>query len=284
MTHRLPFLVLFAIPACGGQASRPPEAAPASVAGAAPQSAPATASAAAEPAPATSPSAAPPERTAHVLATNASAAPTTAPPRPPLAEAMQGHARDTEAIRAAVIHGPLSAVSKHALALENLAGNAKTPPSWNEWAERVKSIAERIHSSPDVAAAAVATTDIGLTCGACHTSHHGGPHLEIGEPPQAGPALTEQMRRHSWASERLWEGIYAPSEAAWKAGASALIGAEFPPDVLKKGGVNARSAANDFKSIAGKAKDQKTPEARASLYASLLQTCATCHIAVRGGP
>jgi len=196
---------------------------------------------------------------------------------------MQEHARDTEAIRSAVIHGPLSAVGRHAVALSNLAGDAKTPPSWKEWAERVKVIAGRIGSSPDAASASVATTDIGLTCGACHASKGGGPHLKIGKPPETGTTLPEQMQRHSWASERLWEGIYAPSDAAWKAGAAALAGTDFPAEVLKKGGVRARAAASDFKRLAATARDQKTAEARASHYAALLQTCASCHIAVRDG-
>ncbi|HEY0462667.1 MAG TPA: hypothetical protein VGC79_00590 [Polyangiaceae bacterium] len=87
------------------------------------------------------------------------------------------------------------------------------------------------------------------------------------------------MARHSWAVERLWEGLYVPSSAAWKSGAKALQEDPFPEEVLKRGGVYARSAAKDFRAVVAQAPAKETPRERAALYAGLLGTCASCHIA-----
>jgi mono/diheme cytochrome c family protein len=192
---------------------------------------------------------------------------------------MREHFKDTETIRAAVIHGPLSNAVVPARALVDLAGSGHMPDNWKRWAERVKEISVRISASPDVSATAAATADIGVTCGGCHRGG-GGPKLKLGQPPALGTTLASRMARHAWATERLWEGLYAPSDAAWKAGAAALEGSEFPAEILKQGGVHARSAATRFAAVVAKAKDQKTPEDRAAAYGSLIETCASCHIAL----
>ena len=89
------------------------------------------------------------------------------------------------------------------------------------------------------------------------------------------------MKRHAWASERLWEALAVPSDDAWNAGAKALSSDPFPQEVLKDGGVEARSAASDFAKLVAKAPAKKTTKDRAALYAELLVTCGTCHHATR---
>jgi hypothetical protein len=87
------------------------------------------------------------------------------------------------------------------------------------------------------------------------------------------------MARHAWATERLWEGLYVPSEKAWNGGAAVLAHETepFPPDLLKKGGVHVRTAAQDFARLAQSTPAQKSPSDRAALYAQLLETCGVCH-------
>jgi len=284
MKRRIQGLLVLVLAGCGGQASPaatpPPETqAPASSptardAGSAAATAPSEEAAKAPGAAAPTASAAAPPA--------ASAAPPEPPPRTPLAGAMREHFKDTETIRAAVIHGPLSKAVAPAKALVDLAGDAQLPPAWQPWAERVKEISSRISASPDVSTTAAATADIGLTCGGCHSGGKG-PRVKEAQPPPAGDTLVARMKRHSWATERLWEGLYVPSEASWRTGVAGLEGGEFPPDILKKGGVHARTAASQFKALVTKAKDQKTPEGRASVYAALLETCASCHLATGQG-
>jgi hypothetical protein len=73
-----------------------------------------------------------------------------------------------------------------------------------------------------------------------------------------------------------WRSVRA-SAAAWNAGASALAGDAFPAQVLKKGGVHARSAAERFKKTAAKSGSLTRAEERAQNYATLLETCSACH-------
>lgn len=129
--------------------------------------------------------------------------------------------------------------------------------------------------------AAALVADIGLACGSCHRVA-GGPKLTLGSPPPAADtSVKTRMKRHIWAVERLWEGVYAPSDASWKAGVDALAGDQFPKEVLDKGGVHARSAATRFTTLVAGAGTKKKAEERGALYASLLGTCSSCHLTAR---
>jgi mono/diheme cytochrome c family protein len=63
-------------------------------------------------------------------------------------------------------------------------------------------------------------------------------------------------------------------------GAAALKDQPFPEEVLQRGGVYARTAAQDFSKIVAKAPSKDTAQKRAELYAELIGTCAACHLAV----
>jgi hypothetical protein len=89
------------------------------------------------------------------------------------------------------------------------------------------------------------------------------------------------MRQHAWATERLWEGLYVPSGAAWEAGTKLLAGTQFPQEVLDEGGVYTQTAAKDFVKIAARAPGKWSLKDRAEVYASLLGTCAACHLSLQ---
>ena len=134
--------------------------------------------------------------------------------------------------------------------------------------------------SSDIPAAAAAIADIGIACGACHKVA-GGPTAKADAPPSTDATLASRMRRHVWATDRLWEGIIVPSDASWKAGAAALSGEPFPKEVLDRGDVHARGAADRFKSLVATAASKKKPDERGQLYATLLETCSACHVVTR---
>ena len=92
------------------------------------------------------------------------------------------------------------------------------------------------------------------------------------------------MQRHVWATERLWEALVVPSSKSWDEGAKALSVSPFPPEVLARGGVHARSAATDFGKLTARAPAAKSTEERARLYSELLLTCGVCHRALREAP
>lgn len=199
----------------------------------------------------------------------------------PLAQLMHEHFKEADVIRHAVVSGKPRDAVQPAAAL-GTAEIANLPAPWRASMERMRVAASRVQNSSDLAESAAGTADIGVACGGCHESQ-GGPKVSVGEAPAAGSSVVSRMARHSWAVERLWEGLYVPSSAAWKAGAKALQGEPFPPEVLEQGGVYGRSAAKDFKRLVAQAALKETPKDRAALYAGLLGTCATCHLATGQG-
>lgn len=195
---------------------------------------------------------------------------------------MKAHFRDALLIRQAVIDGTPERASAPATVLVELQALDELPAGWRGFVERMQDAARRITDSTSSAQAAAAAADLGVSCGMCHETH-GGPKASAEPAPEAGTTLENRMKAHVWASERLWEGLYVPSDQAWKAGAARLSTAPFPEELLKAGGVHARSAASEFVKLAARAPSKKTVDARAKLYAEMLVTCGACHAAVRDG-
>jgi len=192
---------------------------------------------------------------------------------------MREHFTQVGEIRHAVVSGKPNDAVQPALALGNTVDIATLPKAWLPAMELMRTASSRVQNSKDLAESAAGTADIALACGSCHKSQ-GGPKVSVGEPPAVGSSVVSRMARHSWAMDRLWEGLYVPSNAAWKAGAKALQEDPFPAEVLERGGVYARTAAKDFKSFAARAPEKEAPKERAALYAGLLGTCASCHLAI----
>lgn len=249
---------------CGGSAPppAPPETAPP------PAAAPAEPAAAPEPAPA--------EPTVDAQPT---------PDNPPMGSSveriMQAHFKDALLIRQAVIAGKPEEAANPATVISHIRDLDKLPEGWQPFVERMQQTAQRITDSTNAAQTAAAAADLGVSCGMCHQQLKGGPKPSSEPAPAEGTTVAARMARHAWATERLWEGLSVPSNDAWNAGAKALSTDPFPKEVLKDGGVHARSAAGDFVKIVAKAPTKKTAEERAALYAELLVTCGTCHRAVK---
>lgn len=205
------------------------------------------------------------------------------PPGSSLERIMQAHFTDALLIRQAVIAGTPEQAANPATVLRHIRDLDKFPEGWQVFVEHMQQTAARITDSTTAAQVAGAAADLGVSCGLCH-QRHGGP-TPLNEPaPGEGNTIESRMRRHAWATERLWEGLYVPSESAWMAGAEVLTQSPLPDEVLKKGGVVARSVAGDFAKLASSAGTRKTTRDRATLYAEMLVTCGTCHQAVQRSP
>ena len=203
------------------------------------------------------------------------------PPGTPRERLMRAHFKETAVVRDAVIRGALSEAVAPASALAKMEGIGPIQPSWKPSIDALQAASRRISQSPDIPGASAAIADIGVACGTCHAGA-GGPKVKIEAPPTPDKTLASRMQRHVWATERLWEALYVPSDPSWKAGVDALAADPFPKEVLDKGGVHARSAAGRFKTLAATAGAAKKIEDRAKAYASLLETCSACHQATRG--
>lgn len=226
-----------------------------------------------EPSATVTPSAAPTSEPTASAAPSASAAPP---------GSMADHFAQTVAIRDAVIWGKLSQAVKPA---ENLAAMevAKLPKQWHVSMQHLQGAAKRIREGSDVQELAAATADIARACGHCHGAA-GGPKIEPGSPPDATGPVAARMKRHKWAMERLWEGLYGPSNAAWSAGATALELDPFSKEMLDPGGVHAKSAASTFNANAKALAKAKTADERGKAYSNMLSTCAPCHDALKAKP
>jgi hypothetical protein len=192
---------------------------------------------------------------------------------------MRDHFKQTVTLREAVIWGNVSSAVVPAESLAGLEGVKTLPKHWQVSATQLQDSARRIRQSSDLSEAAASTADIGRACGLCHTAVRG-PKITVEAAPAFDSSVPSRMRRHQWATERLWEGLYVPSDQAWNAGAGALDMDPFPGEALKKGGVHARSAASRFTATAKTLAQAKTSEARGAAYAEILSTCGPCHEAM----
>jgi cytochrome c556 len=260
------FFASLGLAACGGSA-------PSAVSASSPSPPPR-----AEPAPVEPPR--PAERGLQALQKEARRQPDMPPAGASVDRVMRAHFHDALLIREAVIAGKPEQAANPATVLALIDNLEDQPPHWRNFVERMQQDARRIKDSTSAAQTAAATADLGVACGLCHQKH-GGPKVASEPPPLEANDLPGRMKRHTWASERLWEGLVVPSSDAWNIGTKALSGSPFPPEGLKRGGVVARSAARDFARLVAEAADRKTIEERAALYAELLVTCGTCHRAMR---
>jgi hypothetical protein len=243
--------------------------------------------AASAPAPASNASPAAPAGVAEATDAGAPKSSTPSPTKPPADPSaspkerlMRSHFRETVLIRNAVIDGTPAKASAPALTLSQMDELGAVEPGWEPFVEKLQEAGRRIQMSPDTPGVAAATADIGVACGGCHRAA-GGPTVKVDAPPAKGSTLQTRMARHAWATERLWEALYVPSDPSWKAGVEALVDDPFPKEILEKGGVHGRSAAERFKTILSTAGAKKKVEDRAKVYASLLETCSACHVATR---
>lgn len=192
---------------------------------------------------------------------------------------MKSHFNQTALIREAVISGKIATAVRPADALTTMEGVETLPKQWRASVEQLQVASKRIREGVNIQEVAAATADIGRACAACHAAVSG-PKIDVGDPPAGSDKLADRMKRHMWATERLWEGIYGPSDEAWKAGSAALALDPFPKQKIAKGGVHAFSSASRFSSLTKTAANNKTGEQRAKFYSSLLTTCAPCHEAM----
>lgn len=122
-------------------------------------------------------------------------------------------------------------------------------------------------------------------CGECHQHIEGGPEFAMPPGPD-GDALQDQMQRHRWAIERMWEGIVSRNLETYTDGATVmneveLRAAELPQGVLEPERVDA--IITHVRELSAAAKESTDWEDRSENFGRLLATCATCHRALGVG-
>lgn len=214
------------------------------------------------------------------VATPAPPAPAPANPAadPALHEAMHKELLRAVAIREAVISGELADTRKPARALAE--ASLPVPDSWRPHVEAMQAAARDVQSAADMTAAAAATGRLARQCGACHTTV--GAHHDMTFPPAPpiAPGARPSMQLHQWAAERLYQGLITNNDAAWQAGAAALVDAPLHIDEVTADvelPEELHGLATKVHKLGGEAKATTDPEIRARIYGDLLASCAACH-------
>jgi cytochrome c553 len=210
------------------------------------------------------------------------ALPTLAADTPTLHAPMQAHLEAATAARDAVIAGDLDT------AKERFAWIAANEPQGlpADAVRRFDTLQSRARTGAEaitVMGAARSVAEIAGACGECHASSGVGPIFGPQAIPE-GPSPADHMKRHQWAAERMWEGIAAPAQSNWNAGALMLL--EEPLHRPGDPGVDPGVAAVALRvhQLGADTLGKLSTAERVQLYGDFLATCAACHAATGGGP
>jgi len=198
---------------------------------------------------------------------------------------MIGHYENVGRLHAEAAAGRLEGVRTEANELLARESGAGLPADVASHVEELRIYAGLAARAPDVTSAASAVSRVAAACGSCHKAMKRGPTYEIVTGPPAGenPVAT-RMIRHTWAADKLWDGLVGPSDDSWQAGASVLRDAplftdDLTDDVEQYEPVTKLAwTVHELSARANSARDQSV---RAALYGELLGTCASCHSLLR---
>ncbi len=205
------------------------------------------------------------------------------PPAAEVAAHMKAHFLQVRALKDAVIAGDYAATRAPSTWLAEHGAPSDVPDSWIEHVTDLKVIAAGARDARDLAGVAEAVGALAHSCGNCHVALKAVPELAVPPAPLYGESPDEVMRRHAWAADRMWEGLFGPSERSWQAGASLLAQPGLFPPELKTIGAGAPELVRleaRVREIGSDAVGETDSLARGALYGRLLATCASCHQAV----
>ena len=190
------------------------------------------------------------------------------------------------AMRDAVVRGDLQDLVAPAEWMAKHMNDQEFPPEWRESVRQMRMTSQVVANSQNLTDAARSLADLAGTCARCH-ERLSGPKVFPMDPPARATDVQGRMMRHVWATDRMWDGIVGPSEAAWAAGSEILADAplrptDFGPSAILPDGVG-RLAERVHRLGLDAARASSRTE-RVKIYGELLGTCATCHRAMGRGP
>lgn len=217
-------------------------------------------------------------------ARTSSPAPPSAPPEPEpglvaspeTKPHMAEHFIQAVVLRDAVVAGDYLATRVPARWLAEHGAPADVPDSWIEHVTAMKVIAGAAHDARDLDGVAAAVGQIGHACASCHQDLGATIDLAAVPEPATGADARGHMLRHQWAADRMWEGLFVPSDDSWKRGAAAFY--EAPLHGPETAADHPQTALARRAHLIGKAAmTEVDPLERAKRYGELLGTCAACH-------
>lgn len=185
---------------------------------------------------------------------------------------MQVHYGQVGEIQTAVIAGNVEGTRNAARWLSTHEGT-EFPPTAAAALEAMRNEGRIMLQQRDILPVARTLGRMGVACGSCHTTLSAGVTFAIDATPAMATDARTQMVRHAWAVDRMWEGLVAPSDASWNAGAGAL--ATMPLNF----GANdqANRLAQRLRDLSAQGLQATAPRERSDTYGDVLETCALCH-------
>jgi len=143
-------------------------------------------------------------------------------------------------------------------------------------AQFARANARELADAPNIEEACRATARLAATCANCHVDAH--VTRLFGSPPPApaeGKTVDARMARHTWATDRLFEGIIGGADDSWLAGLDVLAQTPSPsPDARRA------TLARRLQDLAQQTRKRGTKDdfgARARAYGEILIACSACH-------
>jgi hypothetical protein len=206
---------------------------------------------------------------------------TAAPSSDDVKAEMRRHFEEVTEAKNAVIDGDLDTVIELA---QWIAGNEMPedyPLAWQPHVVEIAEAAEALAQSKDIDTAAARVSRLGAGCGDCHAAVGEKPVFDDTVQPSEGDTVRARMERHQWATDRMWEGIIIPSEAAWQRGAATLptfpgCDVSFDEQQEDLAEIMEKLCA-EVSALGQRAAAARDHAERARLYGDLLGTCAACH-------
>jgi cytochrome c553 len=88
------------------------------------------------------------------------------------------------------------------------------------------------------------------------------------------------MLQHFWGADRMWDGLIAPSDTSWRAGAQALADPAAYEPLLGAAGTrqgDAQTLAASLRALGARASGAASQDEREAVYGEVLATCTGCH-------
>lgn len=195
---------------------------------------------------------------------------------------MKTHFMKAYEAKDAVIRGDLEKARAPLTWLAEHDDAAHATEAWKPYIASMRAAAKDAAAAPDLTTAATGIANVARTCGDCHAKVPGGPSFAGNAAPPESDDPKAHMQRHKWAADRMWEGLVAPDDKAWIAGATALHDASLTVEGASDKDVAKQSLADHVHEVAGR--PASSAEDRVAVFAQVLASCSACHVGTGGGP
>lgn len=197
---------------------------------------------------------------------------------------MEANFLRAERARDALVFGRVQEARDHARTLRDRDQSAAFPGSMRHYLQAMRQHADEVVLAGSLQEAGHAIGQLGVTCGNCHHFTKAGPAAEPvtalpwKDPPE--PVMA-RMLRHDIGVLQMWQGLTAPSDAAWHKGSITLTRAplEAPEQAGEAVGDRAHAAMERIRDLAKAARVAGTHGERGEVFGALIAECAACHMA-----